>query len=296
MWMRRGRVAALLLFLWGVATTVTLAPALAEAGSPDEDLRAVYCLAAAHRGQLLEAAEHLGIGTPSPTEPGSLVIGTKTYRAEQLPQHAPRQFERACSALIATVPQLGQSEGTGLALTLVNLVAPVLLGSALTLLVQRADANRALRVETHENLRRAANRYTRAAREYVDAWVADPGASDADVSESAFDLETELTKFRAGRARREAAAELAATVGRPPDPGRGHPRENPNHAERAGLAQQELRRIAKIIGDTEAVIRTKRWGLPRRRTAKPQRTAGSPAVPGGEGGSAGRPGPPEVRA
>ncbi|WP_214411921.1 hypothetical protein [Sphaerisporangium fuscum] len=267
--MRMPRGAALFRFATLVFCVLAVlgAPRAAAAGDgADDDLQRVYCLSAAHRAQLVAAAASLELVQPMADSMHDLSIRSRQYTVEEWRRAAPDDFARACSALMATVPQLKPADEPNPLLSALDVVLPLVAGSLLTLAVQRLDARANRRQQQREELRRAAARYRLAAHDYVDAWVDDPGTSDAEVSRTAFELAAELEKVRHARGGHERVDRILAALPVAPG-GEGAP---PNHAERVALRGRELRRVAETVGETEALIRDDGRPFPRpfRRSAR----------------------------
>ncbi|MEO3813821.1 hypothetical protein ABGB17_32900 [Sphaerisporangium sp. B11E5] len=248
---RRGRWAALL--LWVAAT---LGPAGAAHADDDADLRAVYCLSAAHREQVVEAAVNLRLGAAVHGEPGSLKVGRWTYPLRAWRDQHPDDFGRACDALLATVPQLVTDEKPGALPPFVELLLPVLAGALLTLAVQRVDAAVTRRQASRDALLQAAGHFRRAAHEYVTAWIDNPRTPGDAVSARAFELQVELAKHKVSGRHRAEAAKLADDLPVPYDvaPG-GTGGTGLNHAQRREAGEQELRRVATLVARAESLVR-----------------------------------------
>ncbi|GII84016.1 hypothetical protein Ssi03_20060 [Sphaerisporangium siamense] len=280
---RRGGLAALV--LWALLCLGASAPALD--GDPAGDMKAVYCLSRPHRADLIEAAVVLKAGArDTATGPEALKTPGKVYATPELWREGDSEaFDRVCSALVATVPQLtAPAEPSPLA-DMAAVVLPLILGAALTIAGQRADAALARRAQDHDGARGAAARFQRAAQDYLTAWVDDETAPSAQASEAALDLLAAVARLGGG-ARRTAAARVTAALPVPYDLNVIHDGE-PGHERRRTLAAGELARLAAIVHATEVLIRTRAfWPAPASDPAPPPPGGGPATAPGTGGGAA----------
>ncbi|GII60303.1 hypothetical protein Skr01_03880 [Sphaerisporangium krabiense] len=282
---RRGGLAALV--LWALLCLGAAAPALND--DPAGDMKAVYCLSRPHRAELIDAAVVLKAGARD-TATGAEALKTrdKVYATPELWREGDSAaFDRVCSALVATVPQLTAPGGSSPLADMAAVVLPLLLGAALTIAGQRADAALARRAQDRDEARGAAARFQRAARDYVDAWVDDETAPSAQASEAALDLLAAVARLGGGGARRTAAARVTAALPVPYDLNVIHDGE-PGHERRRTLGAGELARLAGIVHATEVLIRTRAFPLIRAADPAPPGggAAGGPATAPGTGGGA----------
>ncbi|MFC6086398.1 hypothetical protein [Sphaerisporangium aureirubrum] len=248
--MRVRRSAALLLWI-GAA----LVPSAAHADDA-ADLRTVYCLSAAHREQVVEAAVNLALGTAVPGDPASLTAGSWTYTLPAWRTHRPADFERACSALLATVPRLVTDEEPGGLPPYVDLLLPVLAGALLTLAVQRVDAAVTRGNAAREALLGAASRFGVTAHEYVNAWIDNSGTPPDAVSQRAFELRVELLKYQLLGRHRAAVDGLLDDLPTGYDLNAAHGGGAPlNYARRSEAGREELTRVAGLVARAEALAR-----------------------------------------
>jgi hypothetical protein len=136
------------------------------------DSSVVSCLSADRRPQLRDAAVALRMGSPAPSSATDLVVDHTPVDLDGWRGQQPRDFEKACSALMAAVREPGQPAGGGggtpssLWVSVVPLLGAVA-GALLTwLATARRDAGGLLRQQS-ETLRSAKLRFVQAAERYL---------------------------------------------------------------------------------------------------------------------------------
>jgi hypothetical protein len=139
-----------------------------HAGMADSSV--VYCLSADRRPQLRDAAVALGMGSPAPSSATDLVVGDRPVDLDRWRGQHPRDFEKACTALMAAVRGPGQPGGGGDTSSLLASVVPLVAAVAGALLTWRATARRdagGLLRQQAEALRSANLRFVQAAERYL---------------------------------------------------------------------------------------------------------------------------------
>ncbi|GII81190.1 hypothetical protein Sru01_61720 [Sphaerisporangium rufum] len=286
-----GRPALALAATPSPAATATPAPAASP--DPAADRRAVYCLAAAHRPQVAEAAVSLGLGTAVPDRPDAVRTGDLTYSVDQWRTARPEAFERACTALLATVPDLPPAERPdepGVLVSTLGSLGQLLAGSLLTLLVQRLDARAARRRQRRDALAQASGDFRAAAYTYIDAWIDGPataGAQRAELERRRDVLADTLRRLPVQGRRRAEAEHLAELVTGYPGPAFTVAHGRPDHDERQAGREERRREVAHLTRDTEALIDRHIRDL-WSRAARPA-AASSGGAPAGAGTEEGRP-------
>ncbi|MEV5408141.1 hypothetical protein AB0K60_04755 [Thermopolyspora sp. NPDC052614] len=248
------------------------APAAAD---PDEgDVQAVYCLATDRRARLAEAAFDLNLAKRVPGSADGLLVDGRTYTIEEWRAKSPADFRRACRALMATVPQLAPAEEQNWLISLLNTLASLAAGAALTLLAQRVESNRSRRVAEAEALRQALNGFLQQAQDYVDQWAANPRVAHASVAAKRSELTAELRRFLDFRRYRKRIERLLADLPLGEDLNTEYPGD-PDFQQRSGHGVEQRRLLAETAVSVEALIRDHRFGVlgwPRR-GRKPSREA-----------------------
>ncbi|MGW3653236.1 hypothetical protein [Streptomyces sp. NPDC000878] len=204
---RRRRVvtgAALLLLAAGAVPA--FAASSGDANSPERDAQLVYCLAPAHRTDLLTAAVRLGL----------LKDGAKVT-PEQWAKDHDDEFGRACAALMAaesdspgTAARAEEADGDGWFMTALKQLPLLLLGALLALGGQSYERGSAERRSLRLELRTTENAYRDAVREYLDTYGASYDLADHSAVRSAREALTAALSRVPGPAARLAAAERIA--------------------------------------------------------------------------------------
>lgn len=157
----------------GFASTLTLlsaGPARAEPVNPDDAL-AVYCLSAAHRAELAQAARTLGLASPGPAPSGQLLIDNQPTELETWRTKQPAQFRRACRALMSADPKVAAPQASTSWSRPLEVVLPPLAAALLAFLAAgwRSAIERGSREAAA--LREAAANFRGAMLTYATEWV-----------------------------------------------------------------------------------------------------------------------------
>lgn len=220
---RLGRGSGVVLVTLVGAVALLPAPsavARANADPPRDDVYAVFCLAPAHRAEVVTAAVELGTARAVAGSPERVGVGagpaSRTLTVEQWARRSPTDFRRVCSALVAadsivppTPPEKDDGGGDGL-LTSALLAA---VGVALTLLGQFVERGTARRRQRIDGLGTAGDAFALEAERFLTDWSADPNTSSHDeVRRTREELATALRGLSGNGARGRAAGRLAVRL------------------------------------------------------------------------------------
>lgn len=199
---RRGRAAAgVALLLLGTGATSAFA---GDNGFAGRDVQLVYCLAPAHRTDLLAAAVRL-----------DLLKADVRVTPEQWARDHSDDFGRACMALMAAESDspatAGQDDGAAdnWFIDLVKQLPLLLAGALLTLAGQAYERTGSERRSLRQELRSAESAYRGAAQDYLTEYRQDPQAGHSAVRAARDALAVVLSRVSGPPARRAAAGRLA---------------------------------------------------------------------------------------
>ncbi|MEY9887512.1 hypothetical protein ABIA31_001141 [Catenulispora sp. MAP5-51] len=206
-----------LAFVWGFASIGS--KNAVRASVPDSSL--VYCLASAHRTELVDAAVALAIATHG-TLPDELrlTVDGPSLTPEAWFKARPADFIRACDALIkadAPIAAPSSSSGASKFASLFTVLLPVTVGALLTFLVSEWRAARERAKARSEALRSAMSDLRRTGVEYSRSLTQTSVGSMpsiADFERSRLDLESELTRLQALHRRWNFVSGLRSAIAR----------------------------------------------------------------------------------
>lgn len=135
----------------------------------DADARAVYCLAPAHRADLVAAAVTLGLAESAPNGDRLRVDGP-ARTPEQWRHRRPADFDRACDALIDAARLVTPDRPDSGWTAIWQVLLPVTAGALLTVLTSEWRGARDRGRDRAARLRTVCADFTRTARSYLDGW------------------------------------------------------------------------------------------------------------------------------
>ncbi|MFF4833632.1 hypothetical protein [Streptomyces sp. NPDC001315] len=219
------------------------------AASGERDVQLVYCLAAAHRDDLVAAAVALGLLVPGGAAGQDSVRPVGSGGRMTLQRWAERRekdFSRACSALMAAgadsrEPAAQGSDGDGWFVTFLKGLPVLAVGALLTLGGQLSERVSSERRQLRQRLRTDEAAFRGAARAYLAAYEDDADADHAAVRSAREALAGTLFQVPGPAARRRAAG-LAVE---------GLPLAEPLPSSREGLVlgTEDRAREARAAGD-----------------------------------------------
>lgn len=198
---------------------------LGDGASRARDARLVHCLGSERRAELVQAAIILDVADPA-TAPDHLVVKGERLTLDAWRSKHPRDFERACDALIAagasdggSSPDGGDAGGGSTSLgSLVAVLLPVVVGAVLAWLSAEWRAKAVTARLEADNLRSAVRGYVRACNAHARAWVGQSAASsrpdDAAVWERHDEADAQLRRCATMHARWRMPRSLRTEMGR----------------------------------------------------------------------------------
>ncbi|MFD9003373.1 hypothetical protein ACFV0T_20750 [Streptomyces sp. NPDC059582] len=241
------------LLLAGAAAPVSAAPA----ASGERDVQLVYCLAAAHRTDLVAAAVALGLLTPDGTAAGDSVRPVGSGGRMTLQRWAGQReddFSRACSALMTSAAgsRAASAQGSGgedgWFVTFLKGLPVLAVGALLTLGGQLSERVSSERRQSRQRLRTDEAAFRGAARAYLTAYEGDADADHTAVRSARETLTGTLFQVSGPGARRRAAVQAVE----------GLPLAEPLPSARAGTVFGTDGRAAESRAAGDAVNRVLR--------------------------------------
>lgn len=239
--------------LLAAAAPVSAAPS----ASGERDVRLVYCLAPAHRADLVTAAVALGLLTPDGTAGQDSVRPVGSAGRLTLQQWAGRReedFSRACTALMSAAadPRAAAAQGSGgedgWFVTFLKGLPVLAVGALLTLGGQFSERVSSERRQSRQRLRTDEAAFRGAARAYLTAYEGDAEADHTAVRSARETLAGTLFQVSGPEARRRAAVQAAE----------GLPLAEPLPSSRAGTVLGTDGRAAESRTAGDAVNRVLR--------------------------------------
>ena len=188
----------------------------AFAASKERDVQLVYCLAAVHRADLVDAAVHLRLLRADSVGQDDVrpVAGGKAISLERWSELYDEDFARACSALMDATPESPgptpqDGGGDSWVVTFLKGLPVLAAGALLTVggqLFERGTSERRL---LRQQLGTDEAAYRTAVREYLAAYERDPHTDHSAVRAAREALAGTLSRVPGPPARRQAALEVA---------------------------------------------------------------------------------------